>query len=97
MTNAPDKTEAPEALPQRVDQADHVALVQAQGRKLQAEQALQAAAAQLELAHMRHQLAQRELEAAETARAAAAAGICEKYRVTAADTITTDGAIWRAA
>lgn len=97
MTGEADKTAPPEALPQRVEQADHVALVQAQGRKLQAEQALQAAAAQLELAHMRHQLAQRELEAAETARAAAAAGLREKYRVTDADTITTDGTIWRAA
>jgi hypothetical protein len=80
----------PEALPLRVEQTDHVELVQALARKREAEQAL-------ELAQLRLQLAQRELAAAEAARVACAERLGAKYRITDADTITPDGAIWRAA
>lgn len=89
MTGEADKTAAPEALPQRVEQADHVALVQAQARKAQAEQAVQ-------LAQLRLQLAVQELAATEAARAACAALVTERYQLGGADQIAVDGVIWRA-
>lgn len=75
--------------PQRIEQADHVALIAAQGRKLTAVQALEAA-------QLRAELAQRELAAAESERAAIAQLIREKYAVSDADQIAKDGTIWRA-
>lgn len=87
MSDAADMTAAP-ALPQRVEQADHVALVSAQGRKLLAAQAVEAAELRLQLAHQ-------ELAQAEAARASAAQLIRERYAVSDADQIATDGTIWR--
>lgn len=88
MTEAPDKTAAP-AAPLQVEQADHVEFLQAQARKGQAALALEAA-------QLRLQLAQQELAAAEAALAACAARLQEKYQLTDADTVSPDGAIWRA-
>lgn len=84
---APEEQAAP-VVPQRVEQADHVALVQAQGRQ-------HSAALAVEAAQLRLQLAQRELAAAEAERAAVAKLIREKYAVSDEDQISADGAIWR--
>jgi hypothetical protein len=94
---------APAPATARIEQADHVQLIEAQGHERTtaalaqaAEQAVLAARSSLALAELRLAAARQTAAAARDACANLAKGLREKYAVVLADEVTPDGTIWRA-